>query len=814
MSEIRKDMSMDRGRSHVQGLLPYVDSDGVKYVKEDSGSGNWGKYVCDFGVAGTADDELCVAYANGVRKEPAYYKRYRYADLTRNYNYARKQIRDGIILKKVRKEIPTTIDCDGQPSGYKEMDVWTDRFKDTVEKYQYEPFNYYGEQRLDDDGNILKVGFRRIPNFTKYGEYGYILSTKEDSKGNLSRSTKDTVPNSNFILLTGIYKDDDGVIHPNEAITYNKWKLLKENPDLTFEELDGKYYSADRMKLDWEYPDVAGRIKNDAKVWKNFGFPGATNTGTWGLCKDMENNFIGMLTVPEIYNGEELDGDSVPDKIAYADIPEWIKWFETHTDTSCCYEKKKTDDGEGEVSTIVDREWEKMGGDVMKKFVNANKNLLTNALTKIKGYGTYLVPEMDLPILFTNEYRDAGVFSVYEDGTESEFNGYYTNADGSKYPDTKIEAHWEDTSDKDLLVESQLYQCRSDEYYSDDNGVLPGIFDTDGTYYKCIYRHYWGYAPISNPTDAQKEAAKEYSNAPSTATTEFIDKYIKVADGDDWEYYVSYEVDNTSVFHATAPSECHDDYSAVNNSNYYFTATIVEEAIPIFNKLVPEKEGRNLADKDFLILLAKFKSPLKIPYIVGEVHNFYEPEDGGQCYGDYVTAIEYEGELIKITYNIGGKCNADGSADMSSPKRGVLLQDTYGYHDSNTYNYTCSFDGFTTEVPCDYIDTGTTAVLAESEDLGNVVTDDEGNKTFTPKKRYCSQAKVLGMYVNAMFTNAKKTILFKRGFEDGISFTPESEVDISLNRGSAAAFESYFKLGECNTFEDLQNYQNNYFELS
>lgn len=811
-------MSMDRGRSHVQGLLPYVASDGVKYVEENTGSGNWGKYVCDFGVAGTEDDELCVAYTNGVRQEPAYYKRYRYADLTRNYNYARKQIRDGIILKKVRKEIPTATDCDGQPSEYKEMDVWTDKFKDTVEKYQYEPFNYYGEQRLDDDGNELEVGYRRIPNFTKYGEYGYVLSMKSDATGNQSRSTKDEMPESDFILLVGICKDGDGMLHSNENITYNRWKLLKENPDLTSEELDEKYYSVDRMKLDWEYPDAAGRIKNDAEAWHEFGFPGATNTGTWGLCKDMENNFIGVLIVPEIYDGEELDGDKVPDKIAYADIPEWIEWFETHTDTSCCYEKKKTDDGEGEVSTIVDREWEKMGGDVMKKFVNANKNLLSEMLNKIKGYGTYLVPEMDLTILFTNEYRDSGYFSVYEDGTETEFNGYYTNVDGSKYPDTKIEAHWEDTSDKELLVESQLYQCRSDEYYSDDEGVLPGIFDIDGGYYKCRYRNYWEYESMTSVTDTQKEKAKEYEEVPATASTKFDDEIIKIpkddSEDEEWTYYREYNKEYIEVFGIGAPTECHDDYIAANNDSAYFTATIVEEAIPILKKLVPEKEGRNLVDLDFVNLLAKFKSPLKIPYIVGEVHNFYEPEDGGRCYGDYVTAIEYEGELIKITYNIGGKCNADGSADMSSPKRGVLLQDTYGYHDSNTYNYTCSFDGFTTEVPCDYIDTGTTAVVAESEDLGSVVTDDEGNKTFKPKKRYCSQAKVLGIYVNAMFTGAKKTILFKRGFEDGISFTPESEVDISLNRGSAAAFESYFKLGECNTFEDLQNYQNNYFELS
>lgn len=47
----------------------------------------------------------------------------------------------------------------------------------------------------------------------------------------------------------------------------------------------------------------------------------------------------------------------------------------------------------------------------------------------------------------------------------------------------------------------------------------------------------------------------------------------------------------------------------------------------------------------------------------------------------------------------------------------------------------------------------------------------------------------------------------------GISWLNSPNVNVEFNRGNAEAFESYFKLMECNTFEDLKNYGNDYFGL-
>jgi hypothetical protein len=41
----------------------------------------------------------------------------------------------------------------------------------------------------------------------------------------------------------------------------------------------------------------------------------------------------------------------------------------------------------------------------------------------------------------------------------------------------------------------------------------------------------------------------------------------------------------------------------------------------------------------------------------------------------------------------------------------------------------------------------------------------------------------------------------------------ENVDDIIIDRGYASAFELHYKIGEVNTFEDLENYQNNIFGL-
>ena len=55
------------------------------------------------------------------------------------------------------------------------------------------------------------------------------------------------------------------------------------------------------------------------------------------------------------------------------------------------------------------------------------------------------------------------------------------------------------------------------------------------------------------------------------------------------------------------------------------------------------------------------------------------------------------------------------------------------------------------------------------------------------------------------------TPIFEEEYLLGISSAFESEVDVTIDRGNAAAFERHFKLSECNTMEDLELMGNGQF---
>ena len=800
---IRKLGYIDSARSHVQGLLPYVvlDEQGkpkVVYLNpeenDEDSNGNFKQYVCDFGkkienydpCAELTDEEKVYGNNPGriagtdmvIEQEKGdvdHYLRFKFLDLNKSYIYAKKQIREGILVKYLgRHEVKTGLKCDGSPE-MPEKEVWSYKFEGNPEPYVYTPFNYYGKDENEH---------RTVENYSKEGDYGLIFT-------NENTEDKPTVGVGEYVLLVGASMDENGTIYPNQDKVY---KRNEEN------DLDSVY---------WEYPDVARKIKSDSKKWVDFGV-GFFGDEYWAVCKDMEEKFIGYLNIPQ-----KIEGDLVPDRISYSDIPKWIDWFRKHTKDSCCYEKV-VDGDNSNVSNAVDKEWADRGGDEMKEFLEKNENLLEQALVSIKNMNCdFLVPNMEFPLLLTNEYKDTGLWTEYidENGKAVDVKEKkYVNKCGETEPDPKtkqLKADWKNLGSKNLMVESQLQSVRSDIYHSDDNGVLPGLFDIDGGYYKCRYRNYWEYKEYANPSDTEKNNAVLKDSVPATGSTRFDDYIIKVGEGDDEKYYKEDNIIFTEVFGIGAPSECHDDYTAANNDSYYFAATVVEEAVPILNTLVPLKEGRGLVDLDFVNLLAKFKSPIKIPYTVGEVHNFYKDENDN-CYGDYVTDIRKTDSQIIITYNIGGKCNPDGSYAPNSGY-GILLEDTYSYSANHSYN--CSFEDYPTTINGEYIDFDSNTKDVENYDLGTTEADENGDDVFVPKIRKCNQARLIGMRVMDALDGLTPKVMFKQPEADGVDFSIKSEVDIELNRGASAAFENYFKLGECNTMSDLENYQNNWFNL-
>ena len=53
--------------------------------------------------------------------------------------------------------------------------------------------------------------------------------------------------------------------------------------------------------------------------------------------------------------------------------------------------------------------------------------------------------------------------------------------------------------------------------------------------------------------------------------------------------------------------------------------------------------------------------------------------------------------------------------------------------------------------------------------------------------------------------------LYKEDYLVGIHYQPYVQVDVNIDRGNGDAFESFYKLMEIKTMQDLENYQNGGF---
>ena len=57
------------------------------------------------------------------------------------------------------------------------------------------------------------------------------------------------------------------------------------------------------------------------------------------------------------------------------------------------------------------------------------------------------------------------------------------------------------------------------------------------------------------------------------------------------------------------------------------------------------------------------------------------------------------------------------------------------------------------------------------------------------------------------------TPLIKEEYLMSASMDAVTDIDITIDRGNATAFERHLMLGECNTFQDLINIRNNFYNL-
>lgn len=196
---------------------------------------------------------------------------------------------------------------------------------------------------------------------------------------------------------------------------------------------------------------------------------------------------------------------------------------------------------------------------------------------------------------------------------------------------------------------------------------------------------------------------------------------------------------------------------------------------------------------------------MDIPYETGNTANLHVVlnEDGertNRYRGDILTKITESGEYIEFEYVIGGYFTLDnnGKWDGATPESG----DTYyeKYYLGRTH---------TDLVPLDGVDNVPV--------YSNYIDFDGGAKEFYSTRynlyRTGNTANIIKM-TTADFWNedyAYDAYLTKEDYLTAFSMPPKVDVNVTIDRGGVSVFEKHYKLAECNTMQDLQNYHNGEF---
>ena len=106
-------------------------------------------------------------------------------------------------------------------------------------------------------------------------------------------------------------------------------------------------------------------------------------------------------------------------------------------------------------------------------------------------------------------------------------------------------------------------------------------------------------------------------------------------------------------------------------------------------------------------------------------------------------------------------------------------------------------------------------------DMKKTVAKNLVNHLYSNKERVVEGNRTIARnFVNPLYDNKERVVEEKRTKTKKLTTNlydnkeePKYNINLTYNRGNAAAWENHFKLSECNTLEDLENYGNNFFNL-
>lgn len=194
-------------------------------------------------------------------------------------------------------------------------------------------------------------------------------------------------------------------------------------------------------------------------------------------------------------------------------------------------------------------------------------------------------------------------------------------------------------------------------------------------------------------------------------------------------------------------------------------------------------------------------APVKIPFVTNEsgntknMVNIISHKDN-ELTGDYIYEAKINQEKNKVTFSY--VLGADIKDDEIVKNTGIVYEEILNYVKTSAKTIV---DGFECVVWYENIDLDSNLKTIYNEEYGMYVD--------------VRIAHIKGMVIGDVWREniATSLPLFSKENSNSLYDNPKIDINLTFNRGNAAGWEKHFKLSECNTMRDLENYGNNYFNI-
>jgi hypothetical protein len=826
MDKIYKTINIDNSRSHRNGLLPFVHYKNHVITNVSDINGNYGHYVCDFGIFFEDED--------GKIKEK---NRLKYLDVIRWYHLVDESLKKSIYVKKsiVTDSKITKINCNDDESVRIETSTETVAkfYEDFADKENRERLNY----KALDASFFIKDGISYI--FEYPNEY---LLIKDIDNENLTDSE---------IKLKEKVEEHLKILYDN-----NKYFVLLVNYDAIV------YYN--KIWKEWWENNFVGD-------WENIVFSGYESYGgDFKFCYDVEKYILGKIDTASI-DFENIEDEIIPPYIYYTQVYDknkvFLNYFFKNNQPLWQNQKESKDNESGlifkyveplfEIPTMINSEY-----DYETLYDVYEYNMVKN---EKEGAVKPFIPNDISGITYIEEgFNNKTLKNEY-------FNKYFFN-DGIEYVESSstyvikedaisangLTKQWIDLSNNPIKCESYLtsLQHPSAIMVSDDIFGVYEVFNSkneEGQLFKCVYhsgitetplivvessgvteKYDSVYVDVFDTVTIPEEGPKPKSVNTFIVGVKRIDENTNYVSGITYtEDYYEGDEDANGENKIIKTTYC---LSAITSGYYgwweceaYSSSTIVcgdDEII----KPNDDRKYRNVTilscvdnivktpnPGDAYYFLCRYKNgnynpsaitengtiySLDVPYKENEILNRVKFDDGTEIYDvilskeEIITKDEEENIIsseLKIVY-------AKGVTSGSTEESGIKYQEIFNY--TKNKKAIVPIDGvYMAELYYNEIDLVSPEVTVFSDEY----------KLY----RQTRQSEIIGMEVGTQWTeeNAVDAFLITKDGSEGLSEEPKYDISLTYNRGNAAAWESHFKLSECNTMEDLKNYGNNYFNI-